>query len=133
MKMNTFTALKEHMERTFHTIKTIRENFLKLISDMSIEALNEIPVGFNNNIMWNFGHIIASQQILCYKFSDNKPLIADCYISDYRNGTRPEHVIDKVEFEILKSNLLSTIDRTETDLRNNVFENFKPKLLHFGL
>lgn len=121
------------MEKTFHTIKTVRENFLKLISGISIESLNEVPPGFNNNIIWNFGHIIASQQILCYEFTDNKPLIENCYISSYRNGTKPDHFIDNAELEILKENLLSTIDCTEHNLKNNLFENFRPKLLHFGL
>ncbi|WP_069659034.1 DinB family protein [Arcticibacter eurypsychrophilus] len=121
------------MEKTFYTIKAIRENFLKLISDLSIESLNEIPEGFNNNIIWNLGHIIASQQIICYELTDNIPLIESQYISDYRNGTKPERFINNTELEVMKSNLLSTIDRTEIDLLNNLFENFKVKQLQLGL
>ncbi|EOR96352.1 hypothetical protein ADIARSV_0457 [Arcticibacter svalbardensis MN12-7] len=121
------------MEKTFYTIKITRENFLKLISDLSIESLNEIPAGFKNNIIWNLGHIIASQQIICYEFTGNTPLIESQQISNYRNGTKPENFINSDELEVMKSNLLSTIDRTEIDLRNDLFEAFKPKLLQFGL
>jgi hypothetical protein len=28
-----------------------------------------IPEGFNNNLIWNIGHIIVSQQLLVYKLS----------------------------------------------------------------
>ena len=41
------------METRIETLKKVRANFLKVIGDLTIEQLNEIPAGFNNNVIWN--------------------------------------------------------------------------------
>jgi hypothetical protein len=98
---------------------------LNLIDGISIEKLNEIPEGFNNNLAWNFAHVIANQQILCYRNAGAKPVISDEIIDKYKTGTRPEGFIDEKEFETLKQFLLSTIDKFEEDSATNIFENYK--------
>jgi len=40
-----------------------------MIEDFSLEELNKIPEGFNNNIIWNIAHVIATQQALVYGLS----------------------------------------------------------------
>ena len=54
------------MDKLFDIIHAGRVKFAELVDRLSIEELNEIPEGFNNNIAWNFGHVIISQQMLCY-------------------------------------------------------------------
>ena len=46
-----------------------RKNFIELVEGLSIEELNTMPTGFSNNIIWNFAHTLAAQQIVCYKLS----------------------------------------------------------------
>lgn len=121
------------MERTFNNIRKNRLNFLELFSELSTEKINEIPDGFNNNIIWNFGHIIASQQILCYEFSNNAPLIEEAYISKYRRGTKPTKAVDNSEFNKLASYLITTIDKTEDNLRSGLFNNYSPRTLLSGI
>jgi hypothetical protein len=41
----------------------------KFLSGYNLDQLNTIPEGFNNNLIWNIGHIIVSQQLLVYKLS----------------------------------------------------------------
>ena len=43
------------------------------ISSLSPRQLNEIPPGFNNNIIWNLAYLIACQQGVCY-FCGGLPL-----------------------------------------------------------
>ena len=57
----------------FKYIRRNRELFLELVNSLSIEQLNKIPEGFNNNIAWNFGHIVVTTQTLCYVRSGVKP------------------------------------------------------------
>ena len=57
------------MEQTFKIWETSRKIYLKLIESYSIEQLNKIPEGFSNNLIWNLGHIIVSQQGLVYRLS----------------------------------------------------------------
>jgi hypothetical protein len=113
------------MKESIDIIRGARKFSLNLIDGISIEKLNEIPEGFNNNLAWNFAHVIANQQILCYRNAGAKPVISDEIIDKYKTGTRPEGFIDEKEFETLKQFLLSTIDKFEEDSATNIFENYK--------
>lgn len=113
------------MKESIDIIRGARKFLLNLIDGISIEKLNEIPEGFNNNLAWNFAHAIANQQILCYRKAGVKPVIADEIIDKYKTGTRPEGFIDEKEFGTLKQYLLSTIDKFEEDSATNIFENYK--------
>lgn len=122
------------MENTlFKTTIQTRKNFIELMQTSTIEELNEVPAGFNNNIIWNFGHIIASQQILCYKLANLDPTIDTQYILDYQKGTKPEKFIEAEEINILKSLALSTIDKLVEDLNNNVFVSYNPRTTSYGI
>jgi hypothetical protein len=57
------------MEATFKIWETSRNIYLKIIENYSLEQLNKIPEGFSNNLAWNLGHIIVSQQGLVYRLS----------------------------------------------------------------
>jgi hypothetical protein len=113
------------MKESIDIIRGARKFLLNLIDGISIEKLNEIPEGFNNNLAWNFAHVIANQQILCYRNAGAKPVISDEIIDKYKTGTRPEGFIDEKEFETFKQFLLSTIDKFEEDSATNIFENYK--------
>src|SRR5665213_1190761 len=113
------------MKESIDIIRGARKFLLNLIDGISIEKLNEIPEGFNNNLAWNFAHVIATQQILCYRNAGAKPVIADEIIDKYKSGTRPEGFIDEKEFETLKQSLLSTIDKFELYSATNLFENYR--------
>ena len=58
-------------------LKTTRTNFLNLLNEFSLEQINQIPQGFSNNLIWNFGHLVVTQQLLCYKLSGNEMYISD--------------------------------------------------------
>ena len=75
----------------FELLKATRKNILKTHEGLSIEQLNLTPEGFNNNLIWNFGHVIATQQILCYSLSGNKAFVSNDLIEAYRKGTKPEN------------------------------------------
>ena len=113
------------MKESIDIMRGARLFLINLADGISIEKLNEIPEGFNNNLAWNFGHVIATQQILCYRNSGVKPAIEDEFIDKYKTGTRPEGLVDEETFGILKKNLIQTIDKFEDDSATNMFENYK--------
>ena len=112
------------MKESIDIMRGARKFLINLIEGLSIEDLNEIPVGFNNNIAWNFGHVVATQQILCYRNAGVKLVIQDEFIDKYKTGTRPEGYIDEKEFKIIKENLIQAIDRFEEDSTKNIFGNY---------
>ncbi len=120
------------MEKQFSIIKQTRRNFLSLVDALSIEQLNKIPAGFNNNIAWNFGHVVITQQILCYVLAGATPKIDQALIEKYRKGTKPESFIDNDEMQLLKTLSVSLIDKLEKDIKTDLFKNYKPYSTSYG-
>lgn len=114
------------MEKIIEVIKACRTKWLTMLDTLTIDQLNTIPTGFSNNLAWQFGHVIVSQQILCYRLAGQKFVINEELIDRYKNGSRPENYINEEEINLLKGYLLSTIDQLEDDLQNGVFDNYTP-------
>ena len=121
------------MEKIFEIVTTTRNNFLKLVDSLTIEQLNKIPEGYNNNIAWHFGHIIVSQQTLCYVRAGLTEKMPMELIGKYKIGTKPEGFIDAAEIETLKGYLLSLIDVLKKDLNDNAFQAYQPIKTSVGL
>ena len=79
------------MSFLFEANQTLRAKITAIVKNLSIEQLHTIPKGLNNNIVWNIGHIVASQQILCYKLGNANLLVPDSFIEKYRKGTSPKN------------------------------------------
>jgi hypothetical protein len=114
------------MEKIIELIKASRTKLLSVVEELSTDEMNHIPTGFKNNLAWQIGHIVVSQQILCYKLSGNKFLIEEELIDLYKNGSKPERYFSKEEINQMKGYLLSTIDQLELDLQSSTFDNFTP-------
>ena len=117
-------------EYVFKYIRRNRELFLELVNGLSIDQLNKIPEGFNNNIAWNFGHIVVSTQLLCYVRPEVKPDIDISFRTKFQKGSKSEGFISPEEIDVLKQQLLSTIDVIEQDVKHGVFNNIKPYSTH---
>ena len=101
------------MHKQLYIVRQIRTAILNLISDMSIEELNQVPQGFNNNIIWNLAHLIAAQDNICYVRA-GLPLknIDQQYFDAYKPGTKPEKEVSAQQVEGIKTLLyLLAIDR----------------------
>jgi hypothetical protein len=114
------------MEKIIEVIKACRSKWLTLLDELTTDQLNKIPVGFNNNLVWQFGHVIVSQQILCYRLAAQKFVINEDLIDRYKNGSKPEGYINAEEIDLLKGYMLSTIEQLEIDLNNGTFDNYTP-------
>lgn len=122
-----------NMHSQFDLIRKTRLNFQRIITGFTIEELNEIPEGFNNNLVWNFAHIIVTQQILCYNLSDNTPTINKELIDNYRKGTKPENFVTMEGLEHLKALSVSSIDQFEKDYDEGMFKTFKSYQTSYGV
>jgi hypothetical protein len=121
--------MKEQIEITRKT----RAGFINLMTPLSIEQLNHIPTGYNNNILWNFGHILVVQQALCYGLAGLPQNVDKALSEKYRKGTKPESSISTEEFELLKNLSVSLLDTFDTDLKKkSIFKNIKPYMTSLG-
>ncbi|AWM13523.1 DinB family protein [Flavobacterium sp. NRK F10] len=112
------------METTFRINQTSRNFSESFLKNLSLDQLNKIPDNFKNNIIWNIGHIIVTQQLLVYKLSGLPMKISDELIAKYQKGTKPEKPASQEEVDEIRSLLFSTIEKTKEDYENGVFKNF---------
>lgn len=110
----------------FEYIKQTRTTFTGLIEGLSIDEINTIPEGFRNNIGWNFGHIVVSTQILCYRRTAVQPDREIQFLQAYAKGTAPTNWIGEEELAILKSQAKETILQIEQDYAAGVFAPITP-------
>ncbi len=114
------------MHFTLEVLPNTRKAFNNIIESCSLQDLNKIPKGFNNNIIWNIGHIVVIQQILVYKLSGLPMLVSDALVDKYKRGSKPEGDVTQEDVNELKDLLFTTIDKTKVDYAKNVFKNFTP-------
>ncbi|WCT10039.1 DinB family protein [Mucilaginibacter jinjuensis] len=120
------------MNYAFEVIRKTRVNVLKMVDGLSIEQLNKIPEGFNNNLIWNIGHLIAAQQNICYKRAGLHSDIDEVFFNTYKSDTKPEGNVEEGGFEQIKRLLVSTIDQLELDYNSNAFAGYKPWTVRYN-
>lgn len=113
------------METTFSIWKTSRSLYLNFLTSYSLEQLNKIPEGMNNNLIWNIGHIIAAQQGLVYRLSGLTPLVSETFINKYKNGSVPNGETTQEEVDEIEALLTSTVDQTLVDYKEGKFKNYQ--------
>ena len=114
-------------------LRQSRLNFLNLIKDYDLDALNRIPEGFSNNLIWNFGHLLVTQQLLAYKLSNLPMLYPDAFIDRFRKGTAPQGPVSAEEVEWMKEWALKSVDQMEKDLDAGLFKEYSAYPTSFGI
>ena len=120
------------MNKNIDAIRKERLFLLKLIEEASIEQLNEVPPGFNNNIIWNLAHLVASQQGVCYLRAGVTLRIDDAFYQRFKPGTKPEGYVDAAEIAAIKGLLFSTLDQLAGDYDAGVFTNYNTWTTRYG-
>jgi hypothetical protein len=78
------------MERTvFKQLELNRSRTLELLAGVTEEQAMVIPNGFNNNILWNAGHILIIQERLALRLIGEPLELSDERWSLFLNGTKP--------------------------------------------
>lgn len=75
--------------KTLNNIKETRKHLLQITEGLTTEQLNQVPAGFNNNIIWNVTHLISAQQGVCYTRAGMSVRVEDRFYSPYRRAPNP--------------------------------------------
>ncbi len=121
------------MHEQIESIKKTRAFLLETIKDLTTEQLNTIPAGFNNNIIWNLGHMIAAQQGICYVRAGLQPKVDDAFMAAYRPGTKPETPVDEAAIAAIKTLLFATPDQLEQDYANGLWQQYPSWATRYGV
>ena|SRR6476661_2680041 len=121
------------MNKTIDTIRKERQFLLQLLNDLTLEQLNEVPQGFNNNIIWNLAHLVASQQGVCYLRAGVKTRVHETFYERFKPGSKPGGLIDANEVAEIKAMLFSTLDQFEADYAANYFTHYIAWTTRYGV
>ncbi len=101
-----------------------RKMALNLLNELTPDQLYFIPKGFKNNIIWNIGHILITEQMLTYGLSGLELPVDKKFVELYGKGSIPTAEISSEAIDAIKSDLISASKQTEVDYKNGVFKAF---------
>ncbi len=134
MLLSDDQLINQHrMDKQFELLKATRVNVLKVLEEISTASLLEIPSGFNNNILWNIYHVLASQQLLIYGLSQTPFCLNKEFVFQYKSGTRPSGEEDLKWIDFAKGNLLAAVKQLSEDYQQDIFGEFKTIKTSYGL
>ncbi|MEM9596341.1 MAG: DinB family protein [Acidobacteriota bacterium] len=94
--------------------RTLIDGFVAGTSEYHLVA---IPEGFRNNILWNLGHVVVTQQLLHYRLSGQDPRVADELVEGFRNGTSPADWTEMPDVAELRRLAVELPERLDEDVR----------------
>jgi len=117
--------MNKQTKDTLARLLAARKNILAIFEAHTLEQANKIPAGFNNNLVWNAGHVVATMELLTYALSGQKTPSDPAFIDRYRKGSRPEGPVSQEEYDLIVDKLMSSIEQLEKDLDEKDFSNYK--------
>ena len=112
------------MQYAFDITLKNRQLLNAVLNKFSLEDLNKVPSGFNNNLIWNIAHVIVTQQLLVYNLSGLPMLTSDAMVAKYRKGTKVEGDVTQNEVNEIKSLLFTTLEQMKIDYGTGVFKTY---------
>lgn len=120
------------MQSTFKIWETNRKLHSGFLEKYSLDQLNKIPEGFSNNLIWNLGHIITTQQGLVYRLSGVPVHISKEFHNKYKYGTAPTQPAKQADVDEIKTLLFSLVEQTKKDFEDGKFISFTENETHIG-
>ena len=117
------------MNRKIEKIKNFRLFLLNQLRGLTPAQFSEIPQGYNNNVIWNLGHLICAEQSMCYSRAGLSLVVDDKYFSPYLPTTKPERVLDEQEIAAIKALFITSIDKLHVDFERQIFGNYTSSVM----
>jgi hypothetical protein len=115
----------EQAEKLLNTSLENRKVLQNYIDKLQLSDLFTIPDGFNNNIIWQIGHMICVQQQLVYGLSGLPLTVSTSFANKYGRGSFPKPKVQEEDLKEITSLLFTTVVRINEDLKKDVFKTFK--------
>jgi len=120
------------METQIAVIQLTQNNLVKILDIVTEEQFNKIPVGYSNNLIWNFAHILAAFQVLCYSRAGLPLRLEESFINKYKIGTKPESTVSMEEYAAIKANAEWMLEKFKEDYAAGLFNSFQPYSTSMG-
>ncbi len=110
-----------------HAIEVLKETRRLLASGLDglgDRTLTEIPPGFRNSILWHAGHLVVTQQLLCYGQTGRPLLVDDGMVAAFRKGTSPEDWSETPDPDLVRRLLTELPEKLARDWEAGSFGEF---------
>lgn len=108
------------------TFEQNRKNIIGLLQNHGLGQVNSIPSGCHNNLIWNAGHLLVSQQFLLYHFSSlPMPEFVQQLAPKYGSGSTPDGNASQSELDMIISQLNLTAKQVIKDFNDGLFSTYK--------
>ena len=121
------------MEYQFYIHSVTRQRIVDQLDRLTVDQVNRIPEGFNNNIIWNAVHVMVTQQLLCYGRSEQALFWEPELIDAYRKGSSPGNSIDENFLAWTKEQLPLTAQRMKADYEQGLFGQYNAYETSYGV
>ncbi|MGB3778277.1 MAG: DinB family protein [Tunicatimonas sp.] len=112
------------MDKSLEILLQHRKVLYYFLKQAPLAVLNEIPAGFRNNILWNIGHSVVTQQMLVYRRSGLTTLVDNEMIERYRRGSVPDGQATADEVQMIQKLLFTTVEKTSDDYQLGLFREY---------
>jgi hypothetical protein len=113
------------------TIQT-RKNIADIVNHLTLDQMNLIPAGLNNNILWNLGHVLVTQQALTYRLSKQTAKLSSEIIDQFKKGTQPTTYTEDI-FKSIMESFFDVVDQTKADYEAGLFQEFHSYTTSYGI
>ncbi len=111
--------------KAVNILKEVRAITHKIIEPLTDEQLLMIPDKYRNNILWNIGHLVVTQQLLQYKLSGNDMYISQQMCDDFKKGSSPSEWSSDQDIQEIKRLLLELPNKLADDYSAGKFTRYK--------
>lgn len=125
--------MNNKLKKELELIRYVRQSVLKLIKGLNAEQLNLVPERMKNNLIWNLGHMIFTQQMLCYQLGGLQATIDIPYFEKFAPGTLPEHFIPENEIQKIITVFTEAFEQLAEDALSGKLEAYQAWILPFGI
>jgi hypothetical protein len=125
--------MSQQIQGALSLLRPTRKNIIRTLRHLSAEQLNTIPEGFNNNLIWNAGHVIATMELLTYGLSGMKTPSGRDFIDRYRKGSRPEGPVDQAAIDQILKQLEVGVEQLSADVPELETADFRQYETSYGV
>ncbi len=110
--------------RSIDFLKAIRQLYVELTKDLTPEQWLEIPPGRSNNILWNVGHAVVTQQMLHYALAGQPMHVDQGLVEALRKGSSPAGWKQPPDIERIRRLLTQLPQQLERDYAAGLFQQY---------
>jgi hypothetical protein len=112
------------MQHQIDYVFGVRQTILRGTRNFDNKQLNEIPRGFQNNLIWHMAHVAVSIQDFFYSPLGLEMNVDPEIYFDFRIGTTPKKIVSDEKIALIKQLVVKSVSDLEDAFKNGLFTNF---------